>query len=136
MLSGELTQTMLVFSRKQKNNNQESKEWRSELAYRSLLLLRTAVAVVEYESEQIGAWEVSELSGFELDYVTPKDEWRRHAQTPITKRTDSMRVPFRLAYLLRETICSNGERLKNPLVMAQEMKLLGSVDSFLNGYYG
>jgi hypothetical protein len=127
---------MLIFSRKLKNNSQADKEWRTEITYRSLLLLRTAVAVIEYESEQVAAWEVPEISGFELDYVTPKDAWRRHAQTPITKRTDSMRVPLRIAYLLRETICSNGERLTTPLHIAQEMKLLGSVDSFLNGYYG
>ncbi len=78
VLSGELTKTIIIFSRKLKNNSQAAKEWRNEIAYYSLLLLRTMVAVIEYELEQIAAWEVPEHSGFELEYVMPKDAWHHH----------------------------------------------------------
>lgn len=133
---GELTQNMIVFSKRYKNNSEQSKEWRSELAYRALLLLRTAVAVVEYTEEQVAAWEVPELSGAELEYLKPNDSWSRHEQTPRDRRNDSMRVPLRMAFLLRETIVSQSERLSKELHVSQENKLLGSVDSFLNGFYG
>jgi hypothetical protein len=127
---------MLIFSRRNKNNSTESKEWRNEVAYRMLLLLRTSVSVVEFRSEGVPAWEVPELSGVELEYCKPTNAWRRHAQTPATAYTDSMRVPLRMAYLLRESIVSQEERLHKPLHISQENKLLGSVDSFLVGFYG
>jgi len=128
---------MLIFSKRYENNDTASKEWRSEVVYRALLLLRTAVAVIEYESEGIAAWEVPELSGVELEYCRPANSWRRHQQTPANRRTDSMRVPLRMAYLLRESIVSQEERLTNkPLTLVQEGKLLGSVDTFLDGFYG
>lgn len=47
-----------------------------------------------------------------------------------------MRVPIHVAYLLRKSIHSQGKRLRQPLVVAQENKLLSSVDSFSGGYYG
>jgi len=134
--SRELTQTMLVISRQMKNTDRQAKEWRNEMAYRTLCLLRTSVAVVLYNSRKIPAWEVPELTGPELEYVTPKVDWRRHAQSNVSVRSDSMRVPLRVAYLLRESICSQGDRLKHPMPVPKELKLMGSVDSFLNGYYG
>jgi hypothetical protein len=103
-----------------------------------MLLLRTSIAVVQYQSEKVPAWDVQELSGFELEYCQPGEISRRHAQTSISGSvfTDSMRVPLQMAYLLRQSICSQEEHMSDPMALAQEMKLLGSVDSFLNGYYG
>ena len=131
-----MIQNTLAFSRRNKNTSEAAKTWRSEIAYRSLLLLRTSVAVIEYRSEKIAAWDVPEMTGVELDYCKPTNAWRRHSQMPFTEYTDSMRVPLRMAYLLRESILSQEGRLSKPLAMAQENKLLGSVDSFLGGYYG
>jgi hypothetical protein len=101
-------------------------------------MLRTSVAVIQFQSEKVPAWDVPELSGVEFEYCQPGEISRRHAQTTCSDSvfTDSMRVPLQMAYLLRQSICSQEERLSDPLVTAQEMKLLGSVDSFLNGYYG
>lgn len=134
--SREMTQNMLVFSRKEKNTTVESKEWRMEVAYRMLAMLRTSVAVIEYPSEGVLAWEVPELSGPELEYCTPSTSWRRHAQVPHSKFMDSMRVPLLMAYLLRQSIVSHVERLPHPMVIQHEAKLLGNIDSFLQGYYG
>jgi predicted membrane chloride channel (bestrophin family) len=44
-----------------------------------------------------------------------------------------MRVPIRLSYLLRKTICTQSKRLRTPIHVAQENKLL---DHFMKGYYG
>ena len=49
---------------------------------------------------------------------------------------DSLRVPTRMAYLLRESICSQEERLQHPMHIQLENKLLSSVDSIVQGYYG
>jgi len=127
---------MLVFTKRYKNNSQADKNWRTEVTYRALLLLRTAVAVIEYQSENLPAWKVPEMSGVERDYCQPSNSRRRHQQTPATEYTDSMRVPLRMAYLLRESIVSQESRLTKPLAAIQENKLLGSVDTFLGGYYG
>jgi hypothetical protein len=131
-----LIQNTLVYSRKKNNTNNTCKEWRNEVAYRTLLLLRTSVAVIQYRSEKVPAWDVPELSGVELEYCKPNEISRRHAQTRASEFRDSMRVPLQMAYLLRQSICSQEERLPHPLVIVQELKLLGSVDSFMNGYYG
>ena len=134
----ELTQYMVVMSRQIVDNqiHRPSKEWRMEVAYRALVMLRTAMAVVRYNQERKPAWEVPELTGVELDYTMPNATWRRHAQVSHHRRTDSMRIPIRLAYLLRESIVSQNDRLAKPLPVPKEVKLLTIVDSFSNGYYG
>lgn len=127
---------MLVYSRRLKNNNIASKEWRMEVAYRMMMLLRTSVAVIEYPSHKVAPWEVAELSGQELEYVRPSESWHRHLTVPRDRYSDSMRVPLLMAYLLRESIASQTDRLMNPVEAIHENKLMGSVDSFLVGYYG
>lgn len=132
----ELLQTAFVLSRRDENLSRADKDWRSELAYRAMAMLRTVIAVIEYSEHKVPAWQVPELSGYELDYCIPTAEWRRYALSSQSEFKDSMRVPLRLAYLLRETIASQKTRLSRPLQIAQEIKLLGSVDSFMNGWYG
>ncbi|KAG7344780.1 bestrophin, RFP-TM, chloride channel [Nitzschia inconspicua] len=133
----EIVQKALVFSRTAGNNtNQAAKEWRSELAYRALLLLRTTVANIEYSSAKTAAYEVPELSGVELQCVQPDRNFLRRANIPFSEETDSVRVPKRMAQLLRETICSHGSRLPHPIHVQHEMNLLASVDKFQGGYYG
>ena len=123
------------------NQMQESAEWRHELAYRVLVLLRTSMAVVDYPDESIPAWTIPELNGTEKEYI--KDDLfatsstaRRWAHTDHNEWEETMRVPIRLAYLLRQTIHSQSERLKTPIHISQENRLLASVSSFSSGYYG
>jgi predicted membrane chloride channel (bestrophin family) len=134
--SRELIQNAFVFTIRDQNLNTASKEWRNELAYRCMVMLRTSVSVIQYKSEHVAAWEAPELSGYELDYCTPTSAWRRHAQTPANRESDSMRIPPRLAFLLRQTICSQKKLLPHPLEVSHELKLLGAVDSFMHGFYG
>ncbi len=39
----------------------QSKEWRAELAYRTLILLRTTMAVIDYPTTKVPAWAIPEL---------------------------------------------------------------------------
>jgi hypothetical protein len=126
----------LVFSRKGNNTNQEAKEWRSELAYRVLLLLRTTVSNIEYPSARVLAYEIPELSGMEWQYVQPNRTFLQRAEIPYSNETDSIRVPTRMAQLVRETICSQLSRLSHPMNVQEELNLLASVDKFQEGYYG
>jgi hypothetical protein len=144
----------VVFSRKYKNKQQEAKEWRSEIAYRIMLVLRTTVAIIEYPNDKIPAWQLPELSsGLELQACKPGTTWNRWAHHNdndssssnesefsegmlATDLKNSFRIPIRLTFLLRESICSQNERLGYPLVMDQELKLLEYVDRILEGYYG
>ena len=154
-----------------------AKEWRNEVAYRSMIVLRTAVEVTNYNTNKIPAWDIAELSGSELQFAidgatatifdnnndktnntnnnnhpptVPSPSATRNRQTSLRNNfvaakqdneedgifLDSLRVPTRMAYLLRESICSQEERLTHPMHIQLENKLLGSVDSILQGYYG
>mmetsp|Transcript_26744 Transcript_26744/g.39559 ORF Transcript_26744/g.39559 Transcript_26744/m.39559 type:complete len:389 (-) Transcript_26744:111-1277(-) len=132
----ELIQDAIIYS--SRNDDEACKEWRMEISYRTLLLLRTGVAVLEYNTKVQPAWELPELSGSEKDYATPHQHWDWHAcnSDPGNRWTNTMRVPFRLAYLLRESIYAQESRLAKPIHIIYESKLLACVDDFMKGYYG
>lgn len=164
----ELIQNMAVFS----NHclDRSAKEWRSEVSYRAMILLKTCMAVIDYPSTKVPAWDIPELTGDEERYIRDSSfgtsaEARRWAHAKRSEWEETMRVvsrlhplietkkdlitflssnkltlsmlqPIHIAYLLRKSIHTQTKRLRTPLVNAQENKLLGSVDSFMGGYYG
>lgn len=131
----ELIQNMVIFS--SRSTDHSAKEWRLETTYRTLLLLRTAMAVVDYPDTKMAAWNVPELSGFEANdiknntFMSP--QVRRWAHQKRNTWEESMRVPVRMAFLLRKTIHSQSSRLNHPL---DESVLMGNVSSFMYGYGG
>ena len=130
------------------SSNQADCMWRNEIAYRTLLLLRTSMAVVGFRTTSEPAWAVPELNGEEYDDIknsiflpttsSQQDEVVNKYATSHIQGTwqETMRVPIRVAYLLRKSIQSQGKRLNKPLVFSAENKLYGCVDSFMGGYYG
>jgi len=60
---------------------------------------------------------------------------RRWAHGERTVWEEAMRVPIRIAYLLRKSVHAQNKQLKEPMVAGQENKMLASVDSFMSGYY-
>ena len=118
-----------------------AKEWRCEVAYRVMVLLKAAMAVIDYPSTSTPAWDIPELTGEEEQYVRNASfalsaDARRWAHGKRSEWEETMRVPIHIAYLLRKSIHAQQQRLRTPLQLAQENKLLGSVDSFMSGYYG
>jgi hypothetical protein len=135
-----------------------SKEWRGELAYRSMILLLCALTGIDYDSTCICCWQLPELDGFELEDVKanvylpydlppPRSEYhstansktistRRWAHRRRTDFEENLRCGVRMAYLLRKTIHSQTKRLEHPFVITVENKLLSFVDAFMTGYYG
>jgi predicted membrane chloride channel (bestrophin family) len=66
----ELISNMAVLTSSPKNSNDASKEWRSEVAYLALIILRTAMAAIDYPSDLLPAWDIPELSG--TFYLAPQ----------------------------------------------------------------
>lgn len=147
--SREFIQNLCVYS--MDNTDQAAKEWRNEVAYRCLVLLRVCMAVIDYESEKVAVWKIPELNGVEKEDIMnnlfvldpPEEEnelstsVRRWAHDNHCEWEDSLRVPVRLAYLLKKSIHSQGERLtQDPIPWANENRMLGCVDSFMSGFYG
>jgi hypothetical protein len=124
-----------------------AQEWRHEVAYRTLLLLRTAIVVVDYPENQIVPWTIPELNGIEAADVknnllltnTQQQRWVHGSLTLPRQRNDlweeTLRVPIRVEYLLRKSVHSNNIRLTEPIPIQLELKILGSIDNFMNGYY-
>lgn len=135
---GELIQNSCVFTQDQLDEN--AKEWRAEMAYRTLLLLRCVMAVLNFTETQEAAWQLPELNGEEREKVK-----RNLLINPINRKygidentigEENMRVPILVSFLLSETILEQGSRLKKPLALGQENKFYGSLDTFMTGYFG
>ena len=133
----EVIQNMCVFS--SHDHNAAAVEWRHEVAYRCLILLRTAMSVIDFPEDHITPWDIPELNGMELEDVKNNiflsANNRRWAHGERTVWEEAMRVPIRIAYLLRKSVHAQNKMLKEPIVAGQENKMLASVDSFMSGYY-
>ena len=139
----ELMQDTCIFSNHL--HDTVAKEWRFDVAYRCMLLLRTAMAVIDYGTWGVPAWDLPELSEEEATVIKStlfmktngSPNALRWAHQIRSEEDENMRVPVRMAYELRKAIHSQRKRFgSEKLETPQENKLLGSVDSFMNGYYG
>jgi predicted membrane chloride channel (bestrophin family) len=136
--SRELIQNMCVFS--SHTTHQEGKEWRHLVAYRTLLLLRLSMAVLDYPTTLVPAWDVPELQGEELAYIKANTftnpSTRRWAHGERSEWEETMRVPIRMCYLLRKTVHTQRTVLTVPVSPGQEGLMWGSINAFMGGYYG
>lgn len=134
--SRELVQYAVLFS--SLDHTDRAREWRLELSYRLLILLRTSMAVTDFATTHQAAWDVPELHGTLKDDIcdsTCMSAGRRWAHAQRNVWEESLRVPIRVAYLLRKSIHSQTTRLDHPMHVTQENILLAKVDAFLTGYY-
>ena len=120
--------------------DQKSQEWRAEVAYRTMLFLRTSMAILNYSTDGIPNWKVPELNGSELTYVMDnllfQPHNRHYAILPRSEYEENNRVPILVAMLLRRTLAEHVKRLPAPLAVPQEMKLLSSADACVAGFTG
>lgn len=123
------------------NMNDSAKEWRHDIAYISLLHLRSMMAVINYETDGIPSWEMPEFDAktrVELKKQLFLDQDTRlcFAHRPyVSECDDNLRVPVRMASTLRQVIVSQRRRLERPLAVLEELALLNTIDSIMNGYY-
>eukprot|EP00581_Thalassiosira_minuscula_P012133 CAMPEP_0183711598 /NCGR_PEP_ID=MMETSP0737-20130205/7070_1 /TAXON_ID=385413 /ORGANISM="Thalassiosira miniscula, Strain CCMP1093" /LENGTH=374 /DNA_ID=CAMNT_0025940155 /DNA_START=113 /DNA_END=1237 /DNA_ORIENTATION=+ len=126
----------------------KAKEWRAELSHRALILLRAAMAVIDYPTTKRPASDIPGLEETEIKYLkqarnrnTKGRSSRKINLSPrviemLDEAEKNMRVPIQISYLLKKTIHSQGKKLQKPMEYVLENKLMASVDGFLSGYYG
>jgi hypothetical protein len=141
----ELVQNVCVLSSTLKDGRtMVAEEWRHEVAYRTLLLLRTTMVAVEYPIHQTLPWTIPELNGMEANDI--KNNLLSITNAPSAASSsnnrnynavweDVLRVPIRIEYLLRKSVHSNTIRLTEPIPIQLELKVFTSIDNFMNGYY-
>ena len=64
----ELVQNLVIYS--DHCLDRAAKEWRQECVYRSMILLQVIMAVIDYPTTKVPAWNISELTGEEAAYGT------------------------------------------------------------------
>lgn len=118
----ELTQHMITFTRYELGA--DAKKWRSEIARRTVVLLRTAVSVLEYETTGQHAWKIPELNRDEKQALI------------LTVGKSNERVPMVLTVFLRSAIASQREYLEHPMHVNRELRLYQFVSDFVTAYHG
>ena len=130
----QLVHTVCVYSNT--DSSVSAKEWRSQVTYRALLLLRTSMAVIDYNDSRVKVSEIPELSGPErLDlqqHLPLSNHWLHESRTDYE---ENLRIPIRLSYLLRKSIRSQEVRIKPPLHVIAEGDLYAFVNGFMDGYH-
>lgn len=131
----ELLQNMVILTRKMHETS--DKAWRNETAYRAILLLQTSMAVLDYPSLHVPAWEIQELDPKErakmkenLDYEFGFQKDSQH-----TEYDESMRVPVIMAFKLRWCLDTSEDRLSSQMHTIRSLGLYKSIDEFMNAYY-
>eukprot|EP00563_Minutocellus_polymorphus_P013220 CAMPEP_0181066304 /NCGR_PEP_ID=MMETSP1070-20121207/25239_1 /TAXON_ID=265543 /ORGANISM="Minutocellus polymorphus, Strain NH13" /LENGTH=542 /DNA_ID=CAMNT_0023146829 /DNA_START=43 /DNA_END=1672 /DNA_ORIENTATION=- len=117
----ELVQHAITFSRY--DTSPGAQHWRSDVARRTIVLLRTVVSVLEYQTSGQHAWKIPELT---------KDE-KQALLSAVGKSNE--RAPMVLAMFLRSTIASHVECLENPFHVNKELRLFKFVSDFIAAYH-
>ena len=138
-----LIQNAVVLSSREVDD--KAKEWRHALAYRTCMLLRAAMGVIDYCEHRVNVWDLAEFGYTEraeissflfLDTPDGSQNAVKWAHGTRTEFEENMRVPTALAYLLRKEIRRHRSELGKALETPQELKLMSSIDNFMTGYHG
>jgi len=118
----ELVQHVITFTRY--DSSEKAKLWRGEVSRRTVVLLRTVVSVLEYQTQGTHAWKVPELT---------KDEKQALL---LTVGKSNERTPIVLTLFLRSAIASQREFLSQPIHVNKELRIYAFVSNFVTAYHG
>jgi predicted membrane chloride channel (bestrophin family) len=148
------------------NQGEIAKKWRRDVAYRSILSIRMAIAAVEFRSFGVNAWESLELDEDQQDTTlmlgssitslhsgahavnnnntntnttNGGDFLSEIAHGPRTLTDENFRAPIVWAYNLRDTCMqprSNPAMLQSQLSVCGYLKILGLVGDFVTAFDG
>lgn len=123
------------------NTTQRAREWRHDVAYLSLLLLRSTMSMIDYPTEGIPAWEMPEFDAASRSVLKkqlfPEQATLRFAhREQVSECDDNVRVSVCLAFTLRQAVVAQRSRLEKPLAVFEELALLNTIDAIVNAYYG
>jgi len=153
----ELVQHMAILTLYE--SSKEVREWRYEVAYRTILLLRVLCAAIEFPSCKNNAWDIPEMDEAHrrqlmqclvLDpevtetlttsaRTVVKQGNMKDLSHGIRSATDeNFRVPVVMAYQLREAIVKNREIRTGGIFVHvnEELKILQFVSEFNGAYHG
>lgn len=116
----ELIQFAVTFTRY--STSQRARKWRFDLARKTIVLLRSVVTSLEFESTGTHVWKTPALTQTE----------KAALRTAVGDNNE--RSPYVLAMFIRSTIASNVEFLDTPLHVNKELKLYSFVSDFITAY--
>lgn len=130
------------------NTNTEARDWRSKVAYNTVIALRAAISALEYKSSHIPCWEYlppfedeelqlllnTNVSGTPANISALKDL----AHGPRNEYTENFRVPTIWAYNLRKTILAvrNDPTIlkKSGLDSFEQLRILDFVTKYVHAW--
>jgi len=134
----ELVQNMVVFTRADQSD--AAKQWRHDLAYDISILLRMAMAVIDFPENHIPCWELPELQGKAKEFILLNLEMSKKVSHFGDRGVaeNNMRAPIQMGYVVRDTIYTANKYLDQSSQIGawQFGRLFGGIDSFMGGYYG
>ena len=147
MLTRDLVQDACALT--QYDSGDGGREWRSDVAYHSMLLLRVVAAVLVRGTSGVNAWECNAFTDEEAEKVrrvltidgscglrkadVHRQEWVYGQET---EYDENLTVPHRVVHQLKRTIVSQRKLLRNKLDSFQETKLLNGTGEFMKAYHG
>ena len=116
-----------------------AKQWRSELAFRVITMLKASMAVMNQPSTGTDLTDIPEvnmavLEDLEINVPVPTAQWL-HAED-IADIEKNLRVPQRLSYMVRKCIRSQEGKVKPTVPVVAEGDLYNFLNTFMDGYYG
>jgi predicted membrane chloride channel (bestrophin family) len=131
----ELAQFTCVYTFKTKT--EQAQEWRQEVAYRTILLLRVTMDTLKWSSTERHMWE-KEFDSHHKDR-DPSVHFRRFESFTHGHRTlvdENFRAPIMFAHILRETIMMHPESLGYTLHPNEYRDLLQFSSLFIEAFHG
>ena len=113
----ELVQHSITFTRYE--NGLRARQWRAEVARRTIVQLRCVVSVLEYQTRKIHAWKIPELTQHEKQALL------------ISVGKSNERATMVLAMFMRSTIASHVEYLETPIHVNKELRLFAIIANFV-----
>jgi predicted membrane chloride channel (bestrophin family) len=135
----ELVQNLVVFTKV--DQSESAKQYRNDVAYDISIMLRMAMAVIDFPETNLPCWELPELGGKPKEFIMTNlkiaDVCRQGSKGQEHGAESNMRVPIQMSYYLREQIFAINDYLETTEIGAWQFgKMFGSIDSFMGGYYG
>mmetsp|Transcript_21662 Transcript_21662/g.33126 ORF Transcript_21662/g.33126 Transcript_21662/m.33126 type:complete len:369 (+) Transcript_21662:127-1233(+) len=135
----ELVQNMVVFTKADQSD--KAKQYRNDVAYDISIMLRMAMAVIDFPETGQPCWEIPELDGKPKEFIMTNlkiaEDCRHGTKSGEYIAESNMRVPIQMSYYIREQIFAINQHLETTEIGAWQFgRMFGSIDSFMGGYYG
>lgn len=117
-----LTQQVTTFTMHDKS--EQAKQWRQDVCFAAILLLRSTVSVLLMRSdpESLEAWEVPELSREQNYLLSPESEGCSSDEDSLSVFENTTLIPDKLAHLERKERVRLEEASRMPMFLAFHLK--------------